>query len=279
MQHATLVVFDLETVYDTEAAARLVNCPADDAPRCRRELEEYFQKRRNSAQFVLPPPPFHRVIVMSLLKLRIEHENNGERYCLVKLDSLCHGECTEREMVERFFRGVETNQCRLVTFNGRRFDLPVLKYRAMLHQVPAAWFHHPNEDRWQNYQSRYGIDWHCDLYQVLTDYGCSDSVTLDQACAAFGLPGKMGVDGSKVADLYDAGRIEAIRNYCEFDVLNTYLLYLRYMLLRGRLSIKAHADAIEDLGRFFEDRGGERPHLREFHQLWRGPKSLAHAQA
>ncbi len=50
---------------------------------------------------------------------------------------------------------------------------------------------------------------------------------LDEVCVLLGLPGKLGVDGSLVEGMYEEGRIEEIRDDCELDVLNTYLVYLR----------------------------------------------------
>ena len=43
------------------------------------------------------------------------------------------------------------------------------------------------------------------------------------------------MDGSKVWQAFQHGEIEAVRHYCETDVANTYLIYLRFQLVRGVL--------------------------------------------
>ncbi|MCH7937276.1 MAG: 3'-5' exonuclease, partial [Proteobacteria bacterium] len=90
--------------------------------------------------------------------------------------------------------------------------MPVLKYRAMVHGVPSPSLHS------RDYGYRYNIDWHCDLLEALSDFGASTRVKLDEVCKLLGLPGKLGIDGFQVAEMYETGRIEDIRNYCETDV-------------------------------------------------------------
>ena len=41
------------------------------------------------------------------------------------------------------------------------------------------------------------------------------------------------MDGGQVWTAFQEGRIEEIRNYCETDVVNTYLLYCRFQMMRG----------------------------------------------
>ena len=52
-----------------------------------------------------------------------------------------------------------------------------------------------------------------------------------------GLPGKPdGIDGSEVERYYREGRIKEIADYCETDIVNTYRVWLRYELFRGKLT-------------------------------------------
>ena len=62
------------------------------------------------------------------------------------------------------------------------------------------------------------------------------------------------------------GGIDDIRNYCETDVLNTYLIYLRFEFMRGNLDEK-------DLEREYKLLRStlaamEQPHLNEFAAAW-----------
>jgi predicted PolB exonuclease-like 3'-5' exonuclease len=77
-----------------------------------------------------------------------------------------------------------------------------------------------------------------------------------------GLPGKPeGISGADVERYYREGRIREIAEYCESDVLNTYRVWLRHELFRGRLSV-AEFDARESgLVEFIKVRGNTKPHL------------------
>ena len=51
-----------------------------------------------------------------------------------------------------------------------------------------------------------------------------------------GLPGKIGVDGSQIEGMHNAGKLEQIQHYCLGDVAQTAFLFLRFRLLQGVLS-------------------------------------------
>ncbi|MDE2459759.1 MAG: 3'-5' exonuclease, partial [Gammaproteobacteria bacterium] len=75
-----------------------------------------------------------------------------------------------------------------------------------------------------------------------------------------------GMDGSQVWETYLGGGIGKIRDYCETDTLNTYLIYLRFELMRGRLEgapYQAECMRVRDyLTR------ANKPHLSEFLKAW-----------
>ena len=81
-----------------------------------------------------------------------------------------------------------------------------------------------------------------------------------------GFPGKLGFSGSQVWEAYQAGNLVGIRRYCETDVLNTYLVYLRFQLMRGQLSRERHAEELERVRAFL--RAGPEPHHAEFLRAW-----------
>ncbi|HEY9163814.1 MAG TPA: 3'-5' exonuclease, partial [Magnetovibrio sp.] len=174
----------------------------------------------------------------------------------------------ERDLVAGFFQWVDKKRPRLVSYNGRGFDVPVLRHRAMVHGVTAAGFH-DTSNKWDNYSSRYAQDFHCDLQEALTDFGAaSRGLKLNEICAVLGFPGKFGVDGSQVAPMFDAGRVGEIRDYCETDVLNTYLVYLRYQLTRGRMTKDGYNRAVADVVALINAEREARPHLGDFLDAW-----------
>ncbi len=157
----------------------------------------------------------------------------------------------------------------LVSWNGGGFDLPVLNYRSLIHGVAAPRYWDTGaldrEFRFDNYINRYHYR-HTDLMDVLASFQLRSSAPMDQVAILCGLPGKLGMDGSQVWDAYLQGRFEDIRDYCETDSLNTYLLYLRWEFIRGNLSESAlgaeYALVRNSLMR------QNKPHFNEFLELW-----------
>jgi len=266
MQHQNLFVFDIETVPDTEAVPNLTGFDDPDPVARREELDRYHLEITDGRN-AFPRQPFHKVVAISFLEAEIERHGSHEGYFLKELRSGGEAGFNEKQLLQGFFQYFERLRPRLVSFNGRGFDLPVLKYRAMVHGISAPWLHQGG-DKWNSYTSRYSWDWHCDLMDQLSDYGASARVKLNEVCSVLGLPGKFGVDGSQVASMIDGGEVDAVREYCETDVLNTYLVYLRTMLHRGLMDTDGHDRAVADVISMIETEGEARPHLMEFMNAW-----------
>jgi len=253
-------VFDIETVPDV-AAGRRMNALENlsDA----HVAEIMFQKQRQASGSEFLRHHLHRIVAISVA-LR-----SGDRF---KIWSLGTEDSTERELIERFFDGVDRYSPTLVSWNGGGFDLPVIHYRSLLHGVSAPRYWETGDDdtsfRWNNYLNRFHAR-HTDLMDVLSGYQMRAVAPLDEVATLLGLPGKLGMHGSKVWANYQAGELSAIRNYCETDVLNTFLLYLRFELIRGRLTEKAY-DAECQLAR--DSLAAEsKPHLDAFLKAWTTP--------
>jgi predicted PolB exonuclease-like 3'-5' exonuclease len=157
----------------------------------------------------------------------------------------------------------------LVSWNGAGFDLPVLHYRSLLHSVTAARYWETGDGdssfRYSNYLSRF--HWrHMDLMDVLSGFQGRGRASLDDVATLLGLPGKVGMHGSQVWDVYLKGGLARIRDYCETDVLNTYLVYLRFQLLRGHLNGAEHVGEVARVRKLLEDSAAA--HLKEFAAAW-----------
>jgi predicted PolB exonuclease-like 3'-5' exonuclease len=177
---------------------------------------------------------------------------------------------SEREIVQRFFDGVEKYKPQLVSWNGSTFDLPVLHYRAMIHKIPGCCYwdtgDNDREFKFNNYLSRFHAR-HTDVMDVLAGYQNRAWAPLDELARLCGFPGKLGMDGSQVAAAFARGEIEAIRNYCETDVANTYLLYQRFQLVRGAIDATEYEREMTVFRAFLEAQPA--PHWREFAAAWR----------
>lgn len=180
---------------------------------------------------------------------------------------------SEAEIIQRFYDGIEKYSPDLVSWNGSGFDLPVLHYRALRHGIQAPRYWEMGEEdqsfRWNNYISRF--HWrHIDLMDVMAGYQARGRASLQNVAMLLNLPGKLGMSGDKVWDAWLAGDIAHIRNYCETDVLNTYLVYLRFQLMRGRLDREHYAEEVKRVREHLRDHqhDTDRPHLGEFLAAW-----------
>ncbi len=251
------LVFDIETVPDVSLGRRLhglAGLPDSDVAKAMFTLT-----RQRTGDDFLPHEQQRIVAVSCVLKSR-----DG-----LKLWSLGDAGASETELVERFFDGIERFSPVLVSWNGGGFDLPVLHYRALRAGVRAPRYWETGDEdvafRYNNYLGRY--HWrHIDLMDVLSGFQYRARASLADTAALLGLPGKLGFDGNQVWDAWLAGEIVRIRNYCETDVLNTYLIYLRFELLRGRLARERYAEEIERVKALL--RGSAEPHHTEFLRAW-----------
>lgn len=254
-----ILVFDIETVPDTRSAAKLHNLEGLSEAEA---AEVMFSRRRQetAGQSDFIRHHLQRVVAISVL---LQTSDRMSLWTLGDIDS------SEAEIIERFFDGIERYIPTLVSWNGRGFDLPVLHYRALLHGISAPRYWDTGEDdnsfKWNNYLNRFHQR-HTDLMDVLAGYEGRASAPLHEIATMLGFPGKLDISGGDVWDRYLDNDIEHIRNYCETDVLNTYLVYLRYELLRGRRNRQWYDEQCQQLRRYLEAEG--RPHLQEFLQAW-----------
>lgn len=249
--------FDIETIPDVELGRRLYDLEGLTD----KEVGYVMQaKRREQTGHEFLSYEQHRVVAISVA-LRTRDA--------FKVWSLGEPGESEAQIIQRFFDGIEKYTPDLVSWNGCGFDLPVLHYRALRHgiQAPRYW-ETGDEDqafRWNNYLNRYHTR-HLDLMDVLSSYQARARVGLESAAMLLGLPGKLGMSGEKVWDAWLAGEIEVIRNYCETDVLNTYLVYLRFELVRARLSREAYQAEVARVRETL--RQLPQAHFQEFLAAW-----------
>jgi predicted PolB exonuclease-like 3'-5' exonuclease len=187
----------------------------------------------------------------------------------VKLWSLGDTASTERELLERFFDGIERLTPDLVSWNGGGFDLPVMHYRCLLHGVRAARYWETGDEdsafRYNNYLSRF--HWrHLDLMDVLSGFQLRGRASLASIALLLGLPGKLGFSGAQVWDAFRAGNIEGIRRYCETDVLNTFLVLLAFERMRGRVTQQGYEVECARVRELLAASG--EPHHKEFLAAW-----------
>ena len=262
----SLLVFDIETVPDVDVCRNLFSDFDDtiELSKKREALTSYHLEITDGKNPFLRQP-FHKIIAISFLKADIKKIGEYESFHLQEIRSGGKEDSSEKDLLKGFFQYVSSLRPRFVSFNGRTFDFPVLKYRAMIHGVQAGSLYKIG-DKWNNYFQRYSVDWHCDLLDYLSDFGTSARVKMNEVCSVLNFPGKFGIDGSKVAELYDSNKISAIRDYCETDVINTYLVYLRVMHYQDRMTTLSYNDSINDLLSYLDS--SEKEHFKQFKVEW-----------
>jgi predicted PolB exonuclease-like 3'-5' exonuclease len=178
----------------------------------------------------------------------------GPDHVLRSVESLALDGYSEEALVRQFWARAERLAGCLVTFNGRRFDFPVLELAALRYGI-AAPVHFAEGAG--SARARYSAERHLDLFDYLTNFGASGALRggMDLLLKMIGLPGKMEVDGSQVQELYEQGRLEEIHRYCRNDVVQTYFLFLRVELMRGRIDDSAYRFAREASAHFLAEIG------------------------
>jgi len=235
-----LIVWDIETIPDLQgfAAANYLTGKSDA------EIREVMGDK-------FPKHIYHSIVCIGAL---VAHREK-DRWSVDALGARHLGERSERELIQSFVDKIAELTPQLVTFNGNSFDLPVLRYRAMVHRVGATGlFARP-------YFNRYTDD-AIDLCDVLSSFAPQAKARLHELCRVMGMSGKSdGIDGGEVARYYLEGRIKEIADYCETDIVNTYRVWLRYELFRGRLTEVEHRASEQDLAEFINVRSNAKPHL------------------
>lgn len=253
-----VLVFDIETVPDVGGVRKLHRVGADVSDSDIAAMA--FQLRRQAAGNDFLPLHLHRVITISCAL------SDRDAFKVWSLGATGEG---EGEIIQRFFDGIEKYSPQLVSWNGAGFDLPVLHYRGLIHAVRAPRYWDTGDDdrefRFNNYISRYHMR-HCDVMDLLALYQGRAVAPLDEIAQLIGLPGKLGMSGAQVWDAYQAGRLSEIRNYCETDVVNTYLVFLRFQAMRGSLTHEQYRAQCEVV-RETLSRSPER-HWQEFLAHW-----------
>jgi predicted PolB exonuclease-like 3'-5' exonuclease len=252
-------VFDIETVPDTKTGRILYHLEKESDQEV---AEIMLKKRQEKTGSTFLPHHLQRIIAISGALRRKDQ---------FKIASLGGINASEQELIGSFFKCIEKYLPILVSWNGSGFDLPVLHYRALLHGIssPSYWNIGDDSDtsfRWNNYLSRYHYR-HSDLMDILAGYQGRSNAPLTEIALMLGLPGKLNMEGAQVWDYFLQGKLEAIRDYCEIDVLNTYLIYLRFELIRGKLTPEVYQKECAYAKECISQE--KKSHFEEFVKIWK----------
>ena len=225
-----ICVFDIETIPDARLIRDVLHFEGEDKEVSLLAMQD--QEAKSGSSFL--PLSFHKIVAISAV---IADDFGIFR----KVSSIEGGD--EKAMIKNFLGFINKHNPKLISFNGRSFDIPLLMLRAMQYNLTCnAYFEQDNRElnksKWDNYRARYSDRFHIDLLDHLCEFGAVRGLKLDHVCSMVGLPGKYDVSGDQVMELFYEGKIEKIKEYCESDVLNTYWLFLKYELLKGNLTLE-----------------------------------------
>lgn len=254
-----VLVFDIETIPDVKGLRTLYDLgpEIDDAA----VVEMASHRRRQTAGHDFLQLHLHRIVAISCA-LR-----EGATFRVWSLGDL---EDNEPQIIGRFFEGLGKYTPQLVSWNGCGFDLPVLHYRSLIHGVRAPRYWELGDGdrdfRWNNYINRYHTR-HVDLMDLLALHQPRANVPLDDMAKLLGFPGKLGMHGLQVWNAWQRNDLAAIRNYCETDVVNTYLVFQRFQLMRGVYSEPQYQEECALVRTTLA--ASSAPHWREFLEAWK----------
>jgi predicted PolB exonuclease-like 3'-5' exonuclease len=240
---ASVIVWDIETVPDLKGFAQANGLGGKNDDDIRTAMGDKFPKHI-----------YHSIMCIGAL---IAHQEDDGYWVIDALGAPHVGERSEMALISSFVDRIAELAPQLVTFNGASFDLPVLRYRAMVNGVAAPGL------SLRPYFNRYTED-AVDLCDVLSSFSFQGKAMLHELCRVMGLPGNPdGMSGGDVEKYYREGRLREIAEYGETDVVNTYRVWLRYELFRGRLSAPAFQASELNLVEFMKARGNTKPHLAQ----------------
>ncbi|RDU67621.1 3'-5' exonuclease [Helicobacter didelphidarum] len=230
-----ICIFDIESVPDVELLREIYNYSGSDFEVCKQAFNA--QKEISGSEFL--PLCFHKIVSLG----SVAADDYGNFIKVGHFGRNASIQEREKIVLDEFSAFLNKHNPRLVSFNGRGFDMPLIGIRALKYNTNLYGYYEVENQKfgktkWENYRQRYSERFHLDLYDVLGNYGVARSLSLDILCKMSGIMGKYEVDGSQVFELiFQKNDLERVDYYCQSDVLNTYWLFLKFELTKGMLNL------------------------------------------
>lgn len=269
-----VLAFDIEWVPDPESGKAAYGLPGDMPDR---EVIEFMWKQGGATEE--EPMPFLKTVLSKIVSISMvfrEEERDGavSRLKLHSIPSIPTSEedCSERRIIEEFFRILDKHRPQLVGYNSSGSDIPILAQRMIKHGLGGGFFTQRPNRPWEgaDFFAR-GSDWNVDLMRCVSAWG-KGTPSLHEISVVSGIPGKMeGVDGKQVAPMWLEGRLDEIVAYNECDALTTYLLWLRMAHSIGHLDSERYAEEqrlLRDMIKQEAESPERRRHLLAYLSVW-----------
>ncbi|MEC9091658.1 MAG: 3'-5' exonuclease [Planctomycetota bacterium] len=255
------LVFDIESVADGDLISKTRY--AGEGLDAQQAIQKYrdFLMEKYESDFI----PYTFQVPVSIVVAKI-----ADDFSLIDLVSLDEPEFRPHVITQHFWLGWEKyKRPTLVSFNGRTFDLPLLELAAFRYGIGLAnWFRFRGKT-YEQPRNRYNFQGHMDLHEILTNFGASRfNGGLNLAANLIGKPGKMDVQGNMVQDLFAEGKLKEIDNYCRCDVLDTYFVFLRCLVLIGDIGIDREKELVNQTKAWLISESENQPIYRDYLAAW-----------
>lgn len=240
-----ILVFDVESVPDVALLREVYHYEGSDLEVC----EQAFKAQNELSGSDFLPLSFHKIV--SIASVAADEFGN-----FIKVGHFAKDiawEEREETLLKEFSDFINKKNPRLISFNGRGYDMPLIALRAMKYNLNLYAYYEvdnpkANKNKWENYRVRHSERFHLDLYDTLGVWGAARSFSLDAVCKMCGIMGKFEVDGGQVHELiYKDNDLEKVDFYCQSDVLNTYWLFLKFELTRGNLTMQDYLNNLDSM--------------------------------
>lgn len=241
------LLFDVESVVDG-ALLKAIEYP--DEPYSPEQAIAVCQKERLEKvgrEFI--PYTFHFPVAVAVAKI-------AEDFSIIDMRTLDNDQYSPAVITRDFWAGWKIyreqalksrKNVTLVTFNGRHFDVPLLELSAFRYGIEIGQWMTNRGPSYEQPRNRYNGTSHIDLQDFLTNFGATRfNGGLNLLSQLLAKPGKMGVAGHMVQDLYHNGELKRINDYCRCDVLDTYFVFLRSRVMTGELSLEREQELIAE---------------------------------
>lgn len=257
---AGYVVFDIETIPDGRLIAETrypgLNLTPDEA--VLRFQDDTRATSPTGSDFL--PLTYHLPVAICALKV-------GTDFRIQSLNCLDCPDYRTEEIVRQFWKGVCHHKACLVSFNGRTFDVPVLELAAFRYGISIAWHYKGHGDN-RGPRFRYG-ELHLDLMEFFTNYSAHKlHGGLNLLAKLIGIPGKVEMHGSDVYEMIRRGNRAAVNEYCSFDVLDTYFIFLRTRVLLGEISAPQEGELRSLAHAWLRQEAERQSHLNRYLGYW-----------
>lgn len=257
------LIFDIETIPDGQLIADTkypgLNLSAHEA--VIRAQDDARATSSSGSDFL--PLTYHVPVAICVFKVSVDFKPMS----LVCLDEPLY---RPDEIVRLFWKGEEYFKAKLVSFNGRTFDIPVLELAAFRYGIQIPWHFRgdPNDYKSKGPRNRYS-ELHLDLFEFFSNYNAYRLAGgLNLLSKLIGIPGKFEMSGANVYSMIQTGNYAAVNEYCSFDVLDTYFVLLRSRVLTGDITLNQEEQLKREAHAWLQAESEKQPHLKRYLEKW-----------